>query len=146
MRSTPADTARVTMELRTPLRLPSWQVSTWSYPGSTGVGIPIFPAIATTVHCSSQRAPRLIPSDGARLLKALHDKEIPISRLDDMARRILTPQLAQKQNRDYPHTNFHSRDLADERHEGDRVLLNEHVDVRGDNPDFARKVAAESTV
>ena len=76
----------------------------------------------------------------------MHRKEIPHSRLDDMARRILTPQLAQKQNVNYPKTNFYHRDLADERHEGDRVLRNEHVDVRGDNADFARRVAAESTV
>lgn len=63
-----------------------------------------------------------------------------------MARRIITPYIAQKQHLDYPKTNWHNRDLADERHEGDRVLHNEHVDVREDNAEFARKVAAESTV
>jgi hypothetical protein len=63
-----------------------------------------------------------------------------------MARRILTPQIAAKQTEHYPRTNFYHRDLADERHEGARVLRNEHVDVREDNAAFARKVAAESTV
>ena len=85
-------------------------------------------------------------TDGKRLLRALHKKQIPVSRLDDMARRILTPQIASGQTKEYPRTNFYNRDLADEKHEGGRVLRNEHVDVRGDNPDFARKVAAESTV
>lgn len=65
-----------------------------------------------------------------------------------MARRILTPRIAAGQLESYPHTNWHHRDLADERHEGGgRVLRNEHVDVREAGSDvLARRMAAESTV
>ncbi|OCF31533.1 hypothetical protein I316_06732 [Kwoniella heveanensis BCC8398] len=59
---------------------------------------------------------------------------------------ILTPWYASKQNGDYPKVNYQKYDLSDRVDVNGKVFRNEHVDNRGDNHLFARKVAAESTV
>ncbi|WVW85507.1 hypothetical protein I302_107545 [Kwoniella bestiolae CBS 10118] len=83
---------------------------------------------------------------GQRLLKAVKKGTIPESRLDDMVHRILTPWYASKQDSDYPKVNYQKYDLSDSKEVNGHVFKNEHVDVRGDNAMYARKVAAESTV
>lgn len=59
---------------------------------------------------------------------------------------ILTPWYAQKQHLGYPKVNWQRFDLTDQIKIGDRTFRNEHVDNRGSNAVFARKMAAESTV
>jgi beta-glucosidase len=58
----------------------------------------------------------------------------------------LTPYFAFGQHVDYPAVNYQKYDLADTAQVDGVVYTNKHIDVRGDNPTFARKVAAESTV
>lgn len=74
----------------------------------------------------------------------------PIGRLesakDGLTSSILTPWFAQKQNEGHPKVNWHKFDLTDFATINGRTYRNEHVDNRGSNPKFARKVAAESTV
>jgi hypothetical protein len=65
---------------------------------------------------------------------------------DGLTSRILTPWFAQKQNEGYPKVNWHKFDLTDSFTIRGRTYRNEHVDNRGSNPKFARKIAAESTV
>ena len=60
-------------------------------------------------------------------------------------RSILTPWYALGQSR-YPETNFNYYNLADKVEVQGRHYYNRHVDNRGDNHVYARKVAAESTV
>ncbi|WVQ80171.1 hypothetical protein IAT38_002276 [Cryptococcus sp. DSM 104549] len=83
---------------------------------------------------------------GKRLLHAVKKGDVPRSRLDDMAHRILTPWLASNQHKDYPAINYQKYDLSDKVVVGNRTFRNEHVNNKRDNHRFARKVAAESTV
>ncbi|OCF44035.1 hypothetical protein I317_02143 [Kwoniella heveanensis CBS 569] len=85
-------------------------------------------------------------TDGERLLEAVRKGRVSEKRLDDMVHRILTPWYASKQNGDYPKVNYQKYDLSDRVDVNGKVFRNEHVDNRGDNHLFARKVAAESTV
>ena len=83
---------------------------------------------------------------GKNLLDAVKSGKVPIERLDDMARRILTVQFAFGQDKGYPKTNWNRYDLADKVVIGDTTFENRHKDNRGDNHLLARRVAAESTV
>ncbi|WVF67569.1 hypothetical protein IAT40_002327 [Kwoniella sp. CBS 6097] len=83
---------------------------------------------------------------GRRLLNAVRKGHVPEKRLDDMVHRILTPWYASKQHIDYPEVNYQKYDLSDQVEVNGKVFRNEHVDNRGDDHLFARKVAAESTV
>ncbi|ORX38400.1 glycoside hydrolase superfamily [Kockovaella imperatae] len=83
---------------------------------------------------------------GDNLIKAVKAGDVPESRLDDMARRILLPWYASRQHEDYPAPNFQKYDLSDEFEQDGMVFKNEHVDNRGDGHILARKVAADSTV
>lgn len=83
---------------------------------------------------------------GPHLLRAVHEGRVPIPRLDDMARRILTPWYASQQHTNYPETNFQKWTLQDHITVGGKVWTNQHVDVRGDNLQYSRKVATESHV
>ncbi len=115
-------------------------------------------------YCMSVEQAILVGSDtatdGEHLYKAVKSGQVPMSRLDDMAYRsgsflrrastdgpsILTPYLAFGQNASYPNTNWQKFDLADEIEVGGKFFRNQHIDNKGDNYLFARKVAAESTV
>ncbi|WRT68513.1 uncharacterized protein IL334_005489 [Kwoniella shivajii] len=83
---------------------------------------------------------------GKNLLKAVHKGDISESKLDDMVHRILTPWYAAKQDTDYPKINYQKYDLSDKVDINGHTFRNEHVNVKGNNALFARKVAAESTV
>ena len=83
---------------------------------------------------------------GRRLAEAVNKGKVPIERLDDMARRILTTWFAFGQDDGYPKVNWNRFDLADQVEVNGRILYNHHVDNRGDNHILARKIAAESTV
>ncbi|ORY35747.1 glycoside hydrolase superfamily [Naematelia encephala] len=83
---------------------------------------------------------------GKHLLKAVRKGDVPEKRLNEMAVRILTPYFAARQDTSYPSINYQSNNLADAIEADGRIYRNKHVDNRGDNPEFARKVAAESTV
>ncbi|WWC71463.1 uncharacterized protein I206_105421 [Kwoniella pini CBS 10737] len=83
---------------------------------------------------------------GQRLLRAIKKGSITESRLDDMVHRILTPWYAAKQHIYYPKINYQKYDLSDKKEVNGHTWKNEHVDVRGDNAIYARKVAAESTI
>ncbi|KAL7422426.1 hypothetical protein Q5752_003074 [Cryptotrichosporon argae] len=82
---------------------------------------------------------------GEKLTDAVRKGEVNLTRLDDMAHRVLTPWIA-SQRGDYPAVNYQKYDLTDEVVVDGHVFRNQHVDNRGDNARFARKVAAESTV
>ena len=106
----------------------------------------------------------LTESVGEHLLDAVQDGSVPLTRLDDMARRwatrlanassvlintslrILLPWYASNQHLDYPAPNFQKWDLSDQFEQDGMVFRNEHVDNRGDGHILARKIAAESTV
>jgi beta-glucosidase len=58
----------------------------------------------------------------------------------------LTPWYAAGQDKHYPPTNYQSYNLRDEVEIDGKKFYNQHVNNKGDNHLFARKVAAESTV
>ncbi|RXK42426.1 hypothetical protein M231_00416 [Tremella mesenterica] len=88
----------------------------------------------------------LIIQDGRRLYDAVLLGEVPTSRLDDMAQRILTPYFAQGQYREYPAVNYQKFNLRDSVEVHGMTFRNLHINNKGDNHLLARKIAAESTV
>ncbi|WWD19167.1 hypothetical protein CI109_103625 [Kwoniella shandongensis] len=117
--------------------------------GFQGFVLSDFGATHSTVPSALNGMDMELPGEyfyGQRLLKAMRKGEIPQSRLDDMVHRILTPWFASKQYTDYPAINYQKYDLADKKEINGHVFRNEHVNNKGDNYLFARKVAAESTV
>ncbi|EIW68265.1 hypothetical protein TREMEDRAFT_69280 [Tremella mesenterica DSM 1558] len=83
---------------------------------------------------------------GRRLYDAVLLGEVPMSRLDDMAQRILTPYFAQGQYREYPAVNYQKYNLRDSVEVHGMTFRNLHINNKGDNHLLARKIAAESTV
>ncbi|KAF8328930.1 glycoside hydrolase family 3 protein [Cantharellus anzutake] len=73
---------------------------------------------------------------GPALIDAVNSGQVPSSRLDDMATRILAAFYVQGQDQAYPAVNFDSWNPAN----------GQHVDVRGDHGNLIRKIGAASTV
>lgn len=55
-----------------------------------------------------------LQTDGNELYRAVLAGNVSLSRLNDMAQRILTPYFAHHQHDDYPRTNYHVYSLADQ--------------------------------
>ncbi|ODN90828.1 hypothetical protein L198_06145 [Cryptococcus wingfieldii CBS 7118] len=108
-----------------------------------------FEAAHSTVESAIHGMDMELPTEhfyGKKLLKAVERGEVSSERLDDMARRILIPYLALQHNSSYPKVTYQKYNLQDQIEVDGHVFRNEHVDVKGDNHLWARKVAAESTV
>ncbi|WVQ72131.1 hypothetical protein IAR50_001676 [Cryptococcus sp. DSM 104548] len=108
-----------------------------------------FGAAHSTVNSALHGMDMELPSEyfyGKKLLQAVERGDVSLTRLDDMAQRILTPYLALQHNSSYPEVSYQKYNLQDDVNVDGHVFRNEHVDVKGDNNLWARKVAAESTV
>jgi len=91
-----------------------------SMPGSVIPGLPIFDFF------------------GDALLLAIELGDVPQSRIDDMATRVLAGWYLLGQDSGYPPVNFDSRDLKNP--------INKHVDVQGGHGILIRTIGAASTV
>lgn len=75
---------------------------------------------------------------GANLTMAVNNGSVPLSRVDDMAVRVMAGFFLVGQDSGYPAVNFDTFEKGGP--------LNEHVNVQDDHADIVRKVGAASTI
>ncbi|KAF8649775.1 hypothetical protein AX16_005541 [Volvariella volvacea WC 439] len=75
---------------------------------------------------------------GQELVRAVNSGQVPQSRLDDMALRILAAWYLLGQDQDFPPVNFHAWNLNDP--------FNKHVNVQGNHKELIREIGKASTV
>lgn len=75
---------------------------------------------------------------GANLTMAVNNGSVPLSRVDDMAVRVMAGFFLVGQDSGYPAVNFDTFKKGGP--------LNEHVNVQDDHADIVRKVGAASTI
>lgn len=81
---------------------------------------------------------------GARLVEAVQNGSVPMSRLDDMAQRILSTYYKQGQDRDtFPKTNFQTFGQGTA---AEQASNNQHINVQADHHKLIREIGAASTV
>ncbi|QRV90159.1 glycoside hydrolase family 3 protein [Ceratobasidium sp. AG-Ba] len=80
---------------------------------------------------------------GAKLVELVESGDVPKTRLDDMARRILTPYYALSQDTDYPPLSFNTGGIHNKQYVS-TLQGNQHLNVQRDHYKLIRKIGEES--